>query len=296
MKHEKCYVLYSDEKYFKTVCKCAESIRSISEIPIIVYLINFDEKIEVENVLTVRWDCDISEDERSRYSLDGENFYINRYNKSIYSILMQRPRIVSHALQNYAEVVAYVDGDSIATENADRIFGLFDPASDHPAFVEGIYDILFLNGRGSASDYTKTLEYPACELFGADQNIRKRYRQTGYFVAGQSCIPFIEEWHEMCSHPKVLEENWLYAPFNEETIVNVLLWKNKILDGLPYIYVNIGTSELEEIYSTGFNGRKNFIKDWVAIPEFEENMMFLHGEKNPERMDELIRKIKSRLK
>ena len=28
------------------------------------------------------------------------------------------------------------------------------------------------------------------------------YRQTGYFVAGQECIKFLDEWWDMCNHPQ----------------------------------------------------------------------------------------------
>jgi len=293
MKHEKCYILYSDEAYSPTVEKCAKSIRQFSDIPIYVYMMNSDISIDVEGTKTIRWDCEVVPDESPRYSQHGTNFYINRYNKSIYSMLIQRPLIAKHALENYSESVAYVDGDSVATKNADRIFGYLDPDSDHPAFVEGIYEVLFMGDRGGiyGGDYTRSLEHPACELFGVDQSVRKKYRQTGYFVAGHKSIGFLEEWHDMCSHPLIIDNCWLYAPFNEETIANVLLWKKKIFDGLPYVYVNIGATSISEVYSIGFSGQKNHIREWVAIPAEEEELLFFHGEKNPGNMQSMIEEI-----
>lgn len=291
--HDRCYVLYSDEAYSPTAAKCADSIRRNSQIPIYVYMMNSD--IKIEGTETIRWYCEVVPDDSPRYSQHGTNFYINRSNKSIYSMLIQRPLVVRHALQNFAKKAAYIDADSIATKNADRIFDLFEEDSWHPAFVEGIYEVLFMGNRGGiyGDDYTKSLEHPACELFGVDQTVREKYRQTGYFVAGQKCIGFLEEWHSMCSHPTIMEDCGLYAPFNEETIANVLLWKHKITSGLPYIYVNIGATSIEEVYSTGFSGQKNHIREWVAIPATESELMFFHGEKNPESMQAMIEEIKN---
>lgn len=296
MINERCYVLYSDEAYSQTVEKCAMSIRQNSQLPIYVYMMNSDIKIGVEGTETIRWDCEIMPDESPRYSQHGTNFYINRSNSSIYSMLIQRPLVVKHALDNFAECVAYVDGDSVATKNADRIFEYLNREAEIPAFVEGIYDVLFMGGRGGiyGDDYTKSLEHPACELFGVDQRVREKYRQTGYFVAGQKCRNFLEEWYSMCSDAAVMENCGHYAPFNEETIANVLLWKKKAFGGLPYIYVNIGATSVEEVYSIGFNGQKNHVREWVAIPAKESELMFFHGEKNPESMRRMIEEINQR--
>jgi hypothetical protein len=60
-----------------------------------------------------------------------------------------------------------------------------------------MYDWLQYNGKGGVEDeteYHKSLEYPACELFNVNQFVRKKYRQTGYFVASKWNIKFLNEW------------------------------------------------------------------------------------------------------
>lgn len=291
---KRCYVLYSDEAYLPTAEMCARSIREHSSIPIVAYIINSDAKIDVAGTESIRWNCEVREDESHRYIEDGDNFYINRSNESIYSMLRQRPLVVKHALENMAEEVAYIDADSIATKHADRIFDMRDSNLDYPSFVEGIYDVLFMNGRGGiyGDDYTRSLEHPACELFGVDQKVRRKYRQTGYFVADRKCIGFLQEWHEMCANQEVQDQCWLYAPFNEETIANVLLWKKMAFEGLPYMYVNIGATSVEETYSIGFSGEVNHVREWVAIPSNEEELLFFHGEKNPKNMQRIAEEIR----
>lgn len=281
-KHEKAYVLYADDSYLDLVDACCRSIRNHSNIPICVYMLNSHNKVKVENTTTIRWDCDVRH-------LKKRNDYINREDKQIYKLLIERPKIVKHALQNYAEVVTYIDTDSVATRNVDSIFDYFNVDSSYPYFTEGIYEYLIVNGRGGAEsrdDLSSTLEAPACELFGINQQNRGMYRQTGYFVAGQNCLDWLDEWAWLCQNPSVLRNNAWYAPFNEETIANCLLWKYKQYKGLPYCYINGLRKNLI------FTGYDNLISDWVKIPATERQLVFFHGEKDIEKINEFIKFLK----
>ena len=293
-KFDKSYVYYATEKYFDIVKKSVESIRQFSNLPVIVYLLNSDKKIDVENTITVNWECNIGESE-NMFVNENNNFYINRSNSEIYNILIQRPLIVKDALEKYSNMVAYVDSDSIATKSVDNIFDMYDETLNYPYFVEGIYDYLIINGRGGASskdDLDNTLEQPLCELFNVDQKVREKYRQTGYFVSGQETIEFLDEWYHMCIHPKILKNNDWYAPFNEETILNVLLWKKNIKDGLPYIYVNGSLDTIDRVNEIGFNGTDTHYGDWFKIPKKRGNLLFYHGEKRIDVLDNMIKKLK----
>ena len=300
MKHEKSYVLCSTENYIDILTECVKSIREFSKIPILVYLINSNRVIDVENTTTIRWDCNLGQISDDLYVKNDENFYIKRENPTVYKILTQRPMIIKDALEKRAKTVCYVDSDSIATPLVDTIFSYYDENSFHPYFVEGIYEFLIFNGRGgigpsSNGTWDSTLEHSTCELFNVDQSVRKNYRQTGYFVSGQNTYDFLDEWYWMCNNPKVLKNNELYAPFNEETIANVLLWKYKINKGLPYIYVNGTLDTVKKMYTEveykGSNVR-NFLDSWLRAPEEKNHLLFFHGEKNPEKMKKMVDEIK----
>ena len=60
--------------------------------------------------------CDVVDVPQSRY--------INRGDKDIYNILIQRPLIVKDALKS-VKTVAYIDSDSVATKYIDTIFDYF---------------------------------------------------------------------------------------------------------------------------------------------------------------------------
>jgi hypothetical protein len=283
---KQAYVLYETESYAETVEACVKSLNYYTSIPTLVYMLNSDRQIK-NATFTIRWDCDAINPDQTEY--------IDRTSLDIYKLLIQRPLIVADALK-YAETVAYIDSDSVATKYASTIFDMFDESSDIPYFVEGIYDYLHVGDRGGAEsrdDLSTTLEHPACELFGVDQYVRQRYRQTGYFVANRNCIIFLKEWYNMCMHPVVLAMNDFYAPYNEETILNVLLWKYNFHDGLPYIYVNGKQDMVDRVNSMDiFTGEDYMMGSWVRIPASKERLLFYHGEKSYEKMVQMISPIK----
>jgi autotransporter strand-loop-strand O-heptosyltransferase len=297
IKHQKSYVLYATENYFDIVQMACKSIRTFSNLPIFVYLLNSDLKVDIENTTTINWKFNFSGIDDNKKS-SSTNYYIDRSSQKIYELLIQRPLIVKHALENYSDVVAYVDSDSIATQHCDRIFDMYDSKLDYPYFAEGIYEYLHINGRGGAEtreDMSTTLEHPACELFGANQYIRQKYRQTGYFVAGPNTIDFLDEWSWMCNHPKVLKDFKHYAAYHEETIANVLLWKYGHLDGLPLIYTNGDNQTIGKIFKEElFTGKPRNIGPWFKIPGKEEDLLFVHGEKRGFIQEEMIERLKIR--
>jgi FkbM family methyltransferase len=291
-KLEKAYVLCANEKYFDIVSMCAKSIREFSKVPIIVYIINSDKKVDVENTNTIKWECDVEEAEKSMYS-DDDNFYIKREHVNIYKLLIQRASVTKDALLNHAETIVYIDSDVIVTPYIDRVFEMYDINTPYPYITEGVYDWLQIDGRGGAmsrADLSTTLEHPACDLFGINQYVRERYRTTNIYIVGQKSLPFINEWEEMCNHPKVMGNHTLYAPYHEETLINVLLWKYNYLDGLPYVYVNAGLDKINEVYDK-ITGEELHISTWFRIPSSRENLLLFHGEKRIDKMEQMIKKI-----
>lgn len=292
---DKAYVLYTNETYFDIVSMCAKSIREFSDIPIIVYLLDSDLKVNIKNTLTIKWECNLEEDE-DMYVKSNSSFYVNRSSIKLYKLVSQRPNIVKDALLNYSKVIAYVDSDSIVTPYIDRIFNLYPYNTPYPYFTEGIYDWMTIGDRGGADsreDLSTTLEHPACELFNIDQYVRGVYRTSNLFIAGQESIDWIEEWYWMCNHPKVLQNPEWYAVYQEETIANVLLWKYKQLNGLPCIYTNGDSKIIDEIYNKyGFTGYHQYIKKWFKIPNYKEDLLAFHGEKRLDEMQKMIDKIK----
>jgi hypothetical protein len=271
---EKAYLLYTNEVYSDLAELCVNSIKRYTDITIMVYGLNFMPNIQ--GAICIPWDCNINK-------IDQRHKFIDRSDNNIYKLLIERPKITIDALK-YAKQIAYIDTDSIATPYIESIFDHFDNNSEYPFFVEGVYDYLHFNGRGGADskeDLSTTLEAPICDLFNINQYVREKYRQTGYFVAGQNCINWLEEWAWMCQNPFILKNNEWFAPFHEETVANALLWKYKQYNGLPLIYINGLHKELE------YRNNEYFLKDWQRVP-LRENHLLYHGEKNINKINEFI--------
>jgi len=285
-KIDKAYVLYANSSYYDTVCAAVESINKVSEVSVFVFLLNDSRK--VPGAITINWEytgLDIKQTE-----------YIDRNDSGVYNLLIQRPAVVKWALNNVANKVAYIDSDTVVTPYIDRIFKYAPDDTTHPYFTEGIYDYLFINGRGGVEtreELHKSLEHPACDLFGVDQSNRSKYHQTGYFVATKSCMDFLDEWEWMCNHPKVKANPQYYAPYHEETIANVLLWKYNIQKGLPYMYLNY--NRFVNVYDLPFSGKTKYLEEWVRLPARQNQLLALHGEKRPEFMKATMNQFKRKI-
>jgi len=293
----KAFILHANEKYFDIVSTCIKSIRQYSNLPIYLYLLDSDKQCDISNVITVRWNLN-TQNADINYIEDKGNFYINRGSSEIYNILIQKALIVQHALENFVDLVAYIDSDSIATPYVENIFNFYNPDVSYPYFGEGIYEWLHYNGRGGAmnrEDLSTTLEHPVSELFKLNQYKRldHKYRQTGYFIAGKNNIDFLKEWYWMCHHPTILKNTEYYAPYNEETILNPLLWDREFYNGLPLVYINGTLETINEVYNDlKFTGIARDIRSWLRIPSHKENLLFFHGEKRIDIMNKMIIQIK----
>ena len=293
-KIKRAYVLYGTEAYLPTLEQCALSITAVSDVPVLVYLMgdgsNFNNDYYIDkNVTIVPWYIDLSE--KDLYNKDEQgNFYIKRGKKDIYNILVERIAIIEDALLNHADTIVYVDSDSIATENLDRIFHMYN-GEPYVLATEGIYEWMLYDGRGGCEtreDMTGTLEYNVCQLLGIDQSVRKLYRTTNLFIAGQPSLSFIKEWKTISKHSEIIKNREFYTPFHEETLLNVLLWKYNHIDGLPCLYTNGSVEETKKVYNEyRYIGETYLVEDWKKIPEKKEDVLVIHGEKRVDKMKKM---------
>ena len=85
-KHEKSYVLYATENYFDIIRMACKSIRTFSNLPILVYLLDSDLKVDIENTITINWKSNFSGVDDTKKS-STSNYYIDRSSQKIYELL-----------------------------------------------------------------------------------------------------------------------------------------------------------------------------------------------------------------
>jgi hypothetical protein len=110
-----------------------------------------------------------------------------------------------------------------------------------------------------------------------------------------NCLEFVKTWKELCFILPKLVNVRRWAGFHEETIYNVLNWResNK---GLPLCYVNIdeGIKTVEHLYSNESRegelrwDENDTSKNFYKIPESKRNIKVLHGEKRKSEVDKII--------
>jgi hypothetical protein len=258
MRYNKVYVTHCDEGFIPYVQNLVKSVTEFSDIPIIVYLIDSDKTIKGNNVIVEH--IKTSNDHRSEYEKqeDGTNRISYRGNNKIFELYFQKPKSIKHALENYADNVVYLDGDSIATPYIDNLFNYGHKYSKYPLSNIARMGVMMWKGKGNPwkgdYDITKCLEYKACQILDADINNRVNkktrrltYTQTGYIASNINHIWFYEEWIDSC-YRKEFENNKIeYMPFHEETIYNVLRWKYNFTDTLPYCYVEMSIDKSKQL-------------------------------------------------
>jgi hypothetical protein len=146
------------------------------------------------------------------------------------------------------------------------------------------------------TDNTKSLEWSLMNFMGMNTNDRGVYRTTGIMLMNQNCLDFINTWWDLCKVlPKITNIKKI-APFQEETVYNVLSWK-KGNDGFPLCYINLdnGLTTVKDFYTiereTGsfVNYQDNdYTKHFYKIPDDKRDVKVLHGEKTTSEMNKIL--------
>jgi len=145
-------------------------------------------------------------------------------------------------------------------------------------------------------DFTQTLEWPLMQFMGMFPSDRGVYRTTGIMLMNQDCLDFINIWWDLCKLLPNITNIKKIAPFQEETIYNVLYWK-KGNSGFPLCYVNLdnGLETVKDFYTREIDGsylinydEGDFTKHFYKIPDDKRDVKVLHGEKTTSEMNKIV--------
>ena len=265
---KRTYITHITRDYIEIAFNLAKSVRKFSNIPLIIYCVNLkDEDVikfnTIEGVILRNIEFDLDDASESDYHTDiSGNLYVNRNSLRIYKILCIKTIAMQMALEEGWQEVCYLDSDCIATPILDELFDWSSEITNYPLATQGIhqYVMLWENGieRGNPfsggswpnPDNKLTLEWPLMSFLEMNENQRGTYRTTNILLMNQSCLEFIKTWKELCFILPKLVNVKRVAGFHEETIYNVLNWRetNK---GLPICYINLsdGLETVEHFYS-----------------------------------------------
>lgn len=311
---KRAYVTLTNEYYLPLVEGLSKSIQKNSKYPIIIYSINCDINFEYPNVYSKRINIDTISLPKfiheKKYVVrkfaeyyDEENLpedslgIVDRSNIDTYLTLTRKPTIILDAIENGLEEGIFLDADGIAKENIDTIFEDYLPqCENYPLVGKGLFEYMMLYGLGDPNSPEGPLEVPLMNLIGV-KNRTMHYVSSNFILFTNKMKNFIIEWIGLSNNKLILNENLKYAPYHDETLINVLLWKYNASKHLPLVHYNLTNSEkANDFYNTSL--RNNFLEsEWHYIPDDIDDIKFFHGCKSPleiEKTIEIIEDFKKR--
>ena len=308
---KRVYITHATEKYLPVAHNLATSVRSFSDIPLIVYCIDVKKKDtyifqNLENVYTEILELNVDKPTDFLDSSSG-NFYVPRHDSRTFNVLAAKVLAMKHALESGWEEVCYLDSDCIATPIVDELFDWSTNITNFPIATKGIHEYMILYDGGNTTgnpfegcwpemDHTLTLEWPLMQFMGVPPKERGVYRTTGIMLMNKNCLEFINIWWDLCRVlPKITDIKKI-APYQEETVYNVLYWKWGD-SGFPLCYVNLdnGFETTKDFYTREMDGsylinydEKDFSTHFYKIPDDKRDVKVLHGEKRSTEINKIV--------
>lgn len=305
---KRAYVTFTNEYYLPLADKLAKSLQKNSKYPIIIYSVNCDINFTYPNVYSKRINLDTINLPKFIYEkkyvvrkfaeyLHEEKLpedslgIVDRSNIDTYLTLTKKPTIILDAIQNGLEEGIFLDADGIAKENIDTIFDNYlTQCENYPLVGRGVFEYMMLYGLGDPNSPEGPLETPLMDLLGVKDRTM-HYVCSNFILFTNKMKDFVMEWGGLSNNKLILNENLKYAPYHDETLINVLLWKYKASKHLPLVHYNLTNAEkAKDFYNTTL--RNNFLEsEWHYIPEDIEDIKFFHGCKSPVEIEKTIQVI-----
>lgn len=301
------YVSITTENYHYLTLWMVKSLQKFSNYDINIFCINYDpaEKnlATPQGVGFHRIDYAISEDGGSFQHYTNGNFYVNRKKVRNFQIMTRKSEACIRVLEMGYDEACFIDGDSIACPNIDEIFEYSGSIKSTPLASKGPHEFLMItdqngNMRGNpfenswpAPDLTKTIEWPLMQFLQVDASMRDEYRQGNLFIFNQNCREFLKILEEFLNVMWKLVDVFYYSPFQDETPLNVLIWKFSG-GGLPASHVNIGEGHeaVKRFYHIQ-NDKEILAGQFYRIPKDKKQIKVFHGEKREQEIEKIIQHL-----
>jgi hypothetical protein len=304
---KRTYVSICTENYHYLVLWLIRSVKKYSSYDINIFCINYDpDELCLERpdgVFFHKLEYELHKEGQEFEELVDGNFYVHRKNPRTFQITSRKPHSVIRALEMGYDEVCFIDCDSIACPNIDQIFDHSKSIKNLPLVTRGPHEFVIVpdengNERGNPfegcwpnQDLTKTLEWPLMQFLQVSIDKRGEYRTGNLFIANQECLKFLRTFEEFLNVLWKIVDVYYYCPFQEETLLNVMIWKEGG-DGLPMSYINLneGLDTVKKFYEIVID-EETLISDFLKIPVNKNQIKVLHGEKREQELEKIIQHL-----
>jgi autotransporter strand-loop-strand O-heptosyltransferase len=294
----RAFITHTTKNYEEITLNLIKSLKKYSNNPIRVYTIDYD----AENNLTelaecVRLNLNLPEISKNDFVLENGNSYVQRESRRTFFTLSAKIDSLIHASESGIEKWVYLDSDCLANYNVDDLFDYSERVGEYPLATLGPLEILLVRGkdgmfRGNpwwkndgTYDPEATLEWPLMKFFQMESNQRGDYCTTNIIVGSSKNLPFLNLWRSTRDVIASLPDFFEYAPLHEETIYNVLCWRNfDFSKTIPLSYVNVvDSSTVEHFFQTEVEADTHF-STFYKVPSDKNKIKVFHGEKRTEEV------------
>lgn len=291
---KRAYITFANEIYADLVIKLAETLDLFSDYKLIVYTYNFNLNANLSNIIAIKMNSDIENPNFIKYYKDKNNIgIVDREDINTYHALVKKFDIVLDALSNGLEEGFFIDCDSIVRKNVDEVFSYLNEIENYPLATKGVFEYMMWNGKGDPFT-ADVLERESMDMLNI-KNRSMHYVQSGYFLFNTSCKDFFMDCQKLAADERIIKNHVLYAPYHDETILNLKLWQINAKKQLPLSYYNVGSIiDIDDFYKA--ENKPHFVKNcpWHVIPSDKNDVKFFHGCKSVSEIDKCIIYLKNK--
>lgn len=306
--NKRAYLTICTENYHYLANYLGQSINKFSNYDLHVFCVNYspakDQKLS--GVFYHRMDYEIQNQDAESFSVSQDgNFYVNRENIRSFQIMTRKYAACLKMLEMDFDECCYIDCDSLASPFVDEIFDFLPQIDSTPVFTKGPHDYMMVTVNGQVMrgdpfigtwpipDNTKTLEWPLMDFLRMKPEDRGPYVNANIFAFNTNCKNFLQKTEKFLDSLWRITDVFWYAPFQDETIVNVLLWKEKAKI-FPSLYINISgfetiehfvVTEVEQDQVFNLHGEEFA---FYKLPADKRLVKAFHGEKRPEVIEKIL--------
>jgi hypothetical protein len=209
-KYKRAYVVCAvGQSYIDSTEGMIRSLDEYSNYPVILYYSNGTVNYDYDNLIKQPFRV-----------LDRK---INEEH-SLKLLTTLKAEVTLSSIKNYdVDTVVMLDSDILPTPAIDNVFRQYEQeVENYPVFLKYAWDIITVMGRPLVSEHIQnTIGAPSPRIPAMCSCL---------CIANRNCISFLEDWKYWCENQELLEYHYVhnkdvYFDFNDESLVNALLWK-----------------------------------------------------------------------
>ena len=298
-KYKKAYVVCAvGQSYIDASEYIIKGLQRYSKYPVILYYTNGLVNYKYDNCILQPFSI------KDRVIDDGHSL-------KLFTTL--KAEITLSSIKNYdVDTIVMLDSDIVVTPSIDNIFKDYElELENYPIFMKYSWDIITIMGRPHVGEYL--IKY----INAGQQRIPAMC--SCCCIANRNCLSFLEDWKRYCEDEHLIDYYYkankdIYFDFNDESIVNALLWKYGATKYIPTNFAWAWKNETARFCFDFYDGKVGELErhsslptHWKipepyevpfglsVLPEKKRNLWGFHGPKDVQEIENIMNEIENRV-